>query len=75
MQLYNASFTLVNTSCFGYIDCVGTDKPILNFVVDPELLKKLDDFRFKYRFVTRAAAVKWLLEAALAAKLAPAKGE
>jgi hypothetical protein len=31
----------------------------------------LDDFRFKYRFQTRAAAVKWLLTAALDAKLKP----
>jgi hypothetical protein len=41
--------------------------------VDEELLKPPDDFRFKNRFPTRAAAVKWLLEAALKAKLTPAK--
>jgi len=52
---------------------MGTDKPFLSFVVDPELLKRLDDFRFKYRFQSRAAALKWLLEAALKARLAPAK--
>ena len=52
-----------------------TDKPLLNFVIDPELLKRVDDFRFKHRFQTRAAAIKWLLDAALKAKLAPEKGE
>lgn len=42
-----------------------SDKPLLNFVIEPELLAKVDDFRFKGRFVSRAAAIKWLLEWAL----------
>ena len=53
----------------------ASDKPYLNFIVDEDFLKKLDDFRYKHRFPTRAAAIKWLLEAALKAKLAPEKGE
>ena len=52
---------------------MGTDKPILNFVVEPELLKRLDDFRFKHRFSTRAAAIKWLLDWALSQKPASVK--
>lgn len=40
----------------------ASEKPYLNFVVDPNLLKRIDDFRFKNRFATRAAAIKWLLE-------------
>jgi hypothetical protein len=43
-------------------------KPILNFVIDPSLLKRVDDWRFKNRFVTRAEAVKWLIEWALEQK-------
>jgi hypothetical protein len=35
------------------------------------LLKRIDDFRFKYRFVSRAAAIKWLVAAALDAQLKP----
>jgi len=54
---------------------MATDKPFLSFVIDPDLLRRLDDFRFKHRFQTRAAAIKWLLDAALKAKLAPEKGE
>ncbi len=54
---------------------MATDKPILNFVIDPELLERLDDFRFKYRFESRAAAVKWLLEWALRQKPNPVAGE
>jgi hypothetical protein len=53
---------------------MGTDKPLLNFVIEPDLLKRVDDFRYKNRFPTRAAAIKWLLKAALDAKLVP-KGE
>jgi hypothetical protein len=54
---------------------MGTEKPFLHFNVGAELLKKLDDFRFKHRFDSRAAAIKWLLDAALKAKLAPKETE
>jgi hypothetical protein len=54
---------------------MSTDKPLLNFVIEPELLKRLDDYRFKHRFDSRAAAIKWLLDAALKAKLAPKEAE
>jgi hypothetical protein len=46
-------------------------KPLLNFIVDEALLKRIDDFRFKHRFQTRAAAVKWLLDWALRQKPKP----
>jgi hypothetical protein len=54
---------------------MATDKPLLNFYVEPELLKRLDDFHHKHRFKNRAAAIKFLLDAALKAKLAPKEGE
>jgi hypothetical protein len=44
---------------------MADDKPILNFYIDPALLKRIDDFRFKQRFESRAAAIKWLLDWAL----------
>ncbi|HLX43600.1 MAG TPA: hypothetical protein VKR43_09210 [Bryobacteraceae bacterium] len=50
---------------------MGSEKPFLHFVVEPELLKKLDDFYHKHKFPSRAAAIKWLLDAAMKAKLAP----
>jgi hypothetical protein len=50
------------------------DKPFLSFLVDADLLKRLDDFRFKHRFDSRAAAIKWLLDWALSQKPVP-KGE
>ncbi len=49
----------------------ASDKPYMNFVIQPDLLKRVDDFRFKHRFPARAAAIKWLLDWALAQKPAP----
>ena len=43
----------------------------LDFYVEPELLKRLDDYHQRHKFKNRAAAIKWLLDAALRAKLAP----
>jgi hypothetical protein len=48
-----------------------SEKPLLNFVIDPELLKRIDDFRYKNRFPSRAAAIKWLLDWALGQKPTP----
>ena len=48
-----------------------TDKPFLHFVVDETLLKRVDDFRFKNRFKSRAAAISWLLAWALDQKPKP----
>jgi hypothetical protein len=48
-------------------------KPFLHFVIEPTLLQRLDDFRFKQRFPTRAAAIKWLLDWALKQKPVPEK--
>jgi hypothetical protein len=48
-----------------------TEKPFLHFLIDEALLKRIDDFRYKNRLPTRAAAIKWLLEWALAQKPAP----
>jgi hypothetical protein len=39
--------------------------PLLTFVIDQELLERLDDFRFEQRFQSRAQAIRWLLEWAL----------
>jgi hypothetical protein len=50
---------------------MGSEKPLLNFVIEPDLLKRIDDFRFKQRFQTRAAAIKWLLDWALSQNPVP----
>lgn len=52
-----------------------SDKPLVHLVMDPDLIKRLDDFRFTHRFQSRAAAIKWLLEAALDRGLHPVVGE
>jgi len=40
-------------------------KPLINFVIDEDLLKKIDKFRFENCFPSRAGAIKWLLGWAL----------
>ena len=47
------------------------DKPFLNFSVDKDLMKRIEDFRFKNRFQSKAAAIKWLLVFALDQKPKP----
>jgi metal-responsive CopG/Arc/MetJ family transcriptional regulator len=41
---------------------------------DERLLTRVDDFRFKQRFVSRTEAIRWLIKAALDAKLVPREG-
>jgi hypothetical protein len=50
---------------------MSDEKHLLNFVVETDLLKRIDDFRYEQRFATRAAAIKWLLDWALIQKPTP----
>jgi len=47
---------------------MATNKPFLSFVINEDLLRKIDDFRFENHFPSRAAAIKWLLDWALKQK-------
>jgi hypothetical protein len=47
---------------------MANQKQFLHFIVSPELLTSIDEWRFKNRFATRAAAIIWLLEYALKQK-------
>ena len=49
-------------------------KQFVNIAFDEKLLARVDDFRFRARFQSRTEAIRWLIKAALDAKLAP-KGE
>ena len=49
------------------------NKQMLTFVIDNDLLNRIDDFRYENRFPTRAGAIRWLLEWAL--KKAPSPGK
>jgi metal-responsive CopG/Arc/MetJ family transcriptional regulator len=53
---------------------IEADKRLIHMWLDQALLKRLEDFRFKNRFESRSEAVRWLMKAALEARLAP-KGE
>ena len=42
-----------------------TKKDILNFAVDSDLMKRLDDFRFENRINTRSEAIRRLIDESL----------
>jgi len=44
---------------------MSTEKPLISFVADPELLKRIDDFRFASRIASRSEAIRRLIEEAL----------
>lgn len=52
-----------------------TEKNILNFAVDDDLMKRLDDFRFGNRINTRSEAIRRLLDQALRKYEEKAKAE
>jgi hypothetical protein len=57
--------SLPYTTCTAYTARMQSTKPMLHLVIDPDLLHRLDDFRFEKRFQSRAAAIVWLLAHAL----------
>ena len=42
-----------------------TEKPILTFAVDKELLERINDFRFENRIETKSEAIRILIEKGL----------
>jgi metal-responsive CopG/Arc/MetJ family transcriptional regulator len=50
---------------------MSSEKPLLNFYIDQDLLGRVDAFWHDQRFQSRAEAVRWLIQAALDKKLAP----
>jgi metal-responsive CopG/Arc/MetJ family transcriptional regulator len=49
----------------GTLTGVPSSKPFVHLILDPELLERIDDFRFGNRLTSRNAAIRYLLEAAL----------
>jgi metal-responsive CopG/Arc/MetJ family transcriptional regulator len=50
-------------------------KQMVHMRLEQDLLKRLEDFRLKHRFANRTEGIRWLLEAALKAKLVPKETE
>ena len=48
-----------------YLNSMPTKKDILNFAVNADLMKRLDDFRFENRINTLSEAIRRLLNEAL----------
>ena len=42
-----------------------SNKPFLSFVAESDLIRRIDDWRFRRRFPSRAKAIRWLLRWAL----------
>lgn len=47
------------------------DSKLVNTLIDVDLLRRIDDFRFTHRFKSRAAAMKYLLDWALSREPEP----
>ena len=50
---------------FDYKGIMPTEKTILTFAADSELLERLNDFRFENRIETRSEAIRMLVEQGL----------
>lgn len=48
---------------------------VISLPLTPRQLERIENFRFRHRFPTRLEAVRWLIEAALDAKMAPEREE
>ncbi len=48
-----------------------SDKPFLSFVIEQDLLDKIDNYRFNHRFPSRSSAIRFLVEYALKENPAP----
>ena len=51
------------------------ENQMVHLRMDQALLKRLEDFRFGHRLESRSEAARWLMKAALDAKLAPGSKE
>jgi hypothetical protein len=51
------------------------DTQMVHMRIEPNLLNRLDDFRFKHRFESRTEAARWLLNWALDQKPKPEESE
>lgn len=52
---------------------VAGGRVLIHMLIDEDLLKRIDDFRFQHRFQSRTAAVRWLVLWALQQAPTPAE--
>jgi hypothetical protein len=64
---------MVTTISIGYDVCMASGDKMVNIAIAPELIERIDTFRFGNRFATRVEAMRWLLQAALDSRLKPAR--
>lgn len=44
---------------------VPSKKPFVHVILEPELIERIEDFRYGMRIPTRNAAIRWLITAGL----------
>jgi hypothetical protein len=67
------NMTIVVILILGETLGLSSAKQMLTFLIDVELLTRIDDFRYANRFPTRAGAIRWLLQWALSRAPSPGK--
>lgn len=50
------------------LDVMASTKPLITVVMDDELVSRIDDFRYAFRYPSRGAAIRFLIEAGLDAE-------
>ena len=65
VRIFIQSLTLLDAPPSPALKANRVPTGFLHFIIPEDLLKRIDDFRFKNRFTSRAAAILWLIEEAL----------
>ena len=65
MQGFVKTFFVANSYRIVYISFMPTEKPKIILVMEKDLLKRIEDFRFENRISSRSKAIRRLLEKAL----------
>ncbi len=60
-------FFIANLYYDAYKNTMPTDKPKIIFVMEEDLLKRIDDYRFENRINSRSEAIRQLIERGLKA--------
>jgi Arc/MetJ-type ribon-helix-helix transcriptional regulator len=53
---------------------MSEDDKMMSLRIPESLIHQIDDFRFKYRFMSRTEAIRWLIQYALQQKPRPPLG-
>lgn len=66
---------LTGNPCYPVQVALPSESSLINFVASTDLIHRINEFRYHYRFSSRARAIRWLIDAALRSGLHPEPGE